>query len=151
MRTDRPRPVPIVRQRMHKHTSDRPLHGKQRRCLRRMAKIRSKETVVTKKSPHDKILLAHGGGGQLSDQLIQGTILSRLSNDTLDQLGDSANLNLPSGSICINQVQLHHTTEVVPELGACTSTLRRYHSDNIGRMRRTFAAHLYQLTSPCNL
>jgi hydrogenase expression/formation protein HypE len=53
-----------------------------------------------KKSKHDRILLAHGGGGQLSDDLIRNTILARLKNDTLSELADSAELNLASKSIC---------------------------------------------------
>ncbi len=49
---------------------------------------------------HDKILLAHGGGGQLSDQLIRKHILPRFANNTLAELTDSAKLNLDSKSIC---------------------------------------------------
>ena len=49
---------------------------------------------------HDKILLAHGGGGQLSDQLIRKHILPRFANNTLSELTDSAKLNLDSKSIC---------------------------------------------------
>jgi len=49
---------------------------------------------------HDRILLAHGGGGQLSDDLIRRHILPKLKNDTLAELADSARLNLPSGRIC---------------------------------------------------
>ena len=48
----------------------------------------------------DKILLAHGGGGQLSDELIRKVFLPKLENDTLAELGDSAKLDLDSGSIC---------------------------------------------------
>ncbi len=48
----------------------------------------------------DRILLAHGGGGQLSDELIRHHILPRLRNDTLAELADSAKLNLTSGSVC---------------------------------------------------
>ncbi|MFZ0034194.1 MAG: AIR synthase related protein, partial [Sedimentisphaerales bacterium] len=48
----------------------------------------------------DKILLAHGGGGQLSDELIQHYILPGFRNDALAELADSAKLNLASGSIC---------------------------------------------------
>jgi len=48
----------------------------------------------------DKILLAHGGGGQLSDELIRHHILPRFRNDTLAELADSAKLNLASGSVC---------------------------------------------------
>ena len=53
-----------------------------------------------KTSRHDRILLAHGGGGQLSDELIRHNILPRLRNDTLAELADSASLNLESNSIC---------------------------------------------------
>jgi len=49
---------------------------------------------------HDKILLAHGGGGQLSDELIRRHILPRFENESLAELGDSAKLNLASGSVC---------------------------------------------------
>jgi len=48
----------------------------------------------------DKILLAHGGGGQLSDELIRNHILPRFKNDVLTELSDSAKLNLASGSVC---------------------------------------------------
>lgn len=49
---------------------------------------------------HDRILLAHGGGGQLTDDLIRKHILPNLDNDTLAELGDSATLNLDSNSLC---------------------------------------------------
>jgi len=49
---------------------------------------------------YDRILLAHGGGGQLTDELIRQHILPRFKNDVLAQLGDSAKLNLASNSIC---------------------------------------------------
>ena len=49
---------------------------------------------------NDKILLAHGGGGQLSDDLIRHTILAGLKEDGLAELGDSAKLNLTSNSVC---------------------------------------------------
>src|SRR4030042_38953 len=48
----------------------------------------------------DKILLAHGGGGQLMDELIRHHILPRFKNDALAELTDSANLNLVSSNIC---------------------------------------------------
>ena len=54
--------------------------------------------MKTKK--HDKILLAHGGGGQLSDELIRHHILPRFNNDTLAELADSAKLNLASNLVC---------------------------------------------------
>ena len=49
---------------------------------------------------NDRILLAHGGGGQLMDDLIRHHILPSLKNDALAGLGDSARLNLASGSVC---------------------------------------------------
>jgi hydrogenase expression/formation protein HypE len=52
------------------------------------------------KKRSDRILLAHGGGGQLSDELIRHHILSRFKNDALAELADSAKLNLTSGSVC---------------------------------------------------
>ncbi|MGB2866619.1 MAG: hydrogenase expression/formation protein HypE [Sedimentisphaerales bacterium] len=53
-----------------------------------------------KKSGNDRILLAHGGGGQLMDDLIHQHILPGLKNDALAELGDSAKLNLDSSSLC---------------------------------------------------
>jgi hydrogenase expression/formation protein HypE len=46
-----------------------------------------------------RILLAHGGGGRLMEQLIHGTILPRLG-DQGGQLKDSASLDLDSSKIC---------------------------------------------------
>jgi len=52
------------------------------------------------KAKNDRILLAHGGGGQLTDELIRHHILPNLNNDALAELGDSAKLDLASGSLC---------------------------------------------------
>jgi len=49
---------------------------------------------------NDRILLAHGGGGQLTDDLIRNHILPSLKNDVLAELGDSAKLNVASSSLC---------------------------------------------------
>jgi hydrogenase expression/formation protein HypE len=51
-------------------------------------------------SEPQRILLAHGGGGQLTNQLIRRTILPQFDNPVLSELGDSARLDLPSTSIC---------------------------------------------------
>ncbi len=48
----------------------------------------------------ERILLAHGGGGQLQNQLIHEHIVPRFQNDVLGELGDSARLNLSSPAIC---------------------------------------------------
>jgi hydrogenase expression/formation protein HypE len=53
-----------------------------------------------KTAVNDRILLAHGGGGQLTDELIRRYILPKFKNDTLAELGDSAELNVPSDSLC---------------------------------------------------
>ncbi|MGA2092769.1 MAG: hydrogenase expression/formation protein HypE [Sedimentisphaerales bacterium] len=47
-----------------------------------------------------QVLLAHGGGGQLSDQLIREHIIPRFRNNTLAELADAAKLNLDSQKIC---------------------------------------------------
>jgi hydrogenase expression/formation protein HypE len=48
----------------------------------------------------ERILLAHGGGGQLQNQLIRERILPKLRNEVLGELGDSAHLKLSSNAIC---------------------------------------------------
>ena len=53
-----------------------------------------------KKAKYDRILLAHGGGGQLTDELIRHHILPSFKNDALAELADSASLNLASNSVC---------------------------------------------------
>ena len=54
---------------------------------------------MAKTNRHDRILLAHGGGGQLTDELIRHHILPRLRNDALAELGDSARLNVGAESV----------------------------------------------------
>ena len=46
-----------------------------------------------------KILLAHGGGGRLTNNLISETILPKFKNEILDGLTDSASLELSSSSV----------------------------------------------------
>lgn len=53
-----------------------------------------------KTTKSDRILLAHGGGGQLSYEFIRRHILPRFKNDTLAKLGDSAEINLDSNRVC---------------------------------------------------
>lgn len=52
------------------------------------------------KDKNNRILLAHGGGGRLMDELIRHHILPHFANDTLNELADSAKLNLASGFVC---------------------------------------------------
>ena len=49
-----------------------------------------------------KILLAHGGGGRLTDQLIRRHILPKLKNDTVAELADAAKLDLSSARVCFS-------------------------------------------------
>ena len=51
-------------------------------------------------SSNDKILLAHGGGGRLTEQLIREHILPYFSNASVDELGDSARLDMGGSRIC---------------------------------------------------
>ena len=48
----------------------------------------------------ERILLAHGGGGRLTNQLIRERIVPKFKNDALSELADSARLTLASGEIC---------------------------------------------------
>jgi hydrogenase expression/formation protein HypE len=58
-----------------------------------------REKTEVMKDEGRKILLAHGGGGQLSDELIRGTVLSRLKEWGPEGLDDSASLELVAKSI----------------------------------------------------
>ena len=49
----------------------------------------------------DRILLAHGGGGQLSDQLIRELILPHVGGPAADALNDSAYVHLGSEELCM--------------------------------------------------
>ncbi len=46
----------------------------------------------------DRILLAHGSGGQLMQELINGRILKAFGNEILNRLDDSAVMNVPGAS-----------------------------------------------------
>jgi hydrogenase expression/formation protein HypE len=48
----------------------------------------------------DKILLAHGGGGRLTDELIRSIILPAFENQTLSKLTDSAEIRVGKENIC---------------------------------------------------
>ena len=52
------------------------------------------------KENDEKILLAHGGGGQLTDKFIHQHIQKRFDSKVLAKLGDSSDLELESGSLC---------------------------------------------------
>jgi hydrogenase expression/formation protein HypE len=49
----------------------------------------------------DRILLAHGGGGELTRRLIAEHIRPRLANAALDELTDGALLANPGGRLCV--------------------------------------------------
>jgi len=48
-----------------------------------------------------RIVLAHGGGGELTRELIRRRIVPRLSNEALDRLTDAAVLDRPAGRVCL--------------------------------------------------
>ncbi len=48
-----------------------------------------------------QILLAHGGGGQLTDQLLEQSVFPRLTNPGLDELLDSGLVDTPGGQVAI--------------------------------------------------
>jgi hydrogenase expression/formation protein HypE len=48
----------------------------------------------------ERILLAHGGGGQLTSRLIREHIVPKFRNEVLAELADSARLELSSPAIC---------------------------------------------------
>ena len=43
---------------------------------------------------YPRIVLGHGGGGKLSNELVENLFLPAFSNETLDSLGDSAQINV---------------------------------------------------------
>jgi hydrogenase expression/formation protein HypE len=47
-----------------------------------------------------RILLAHGGGGRLTNQLVRDRIMPKFANEALAEMGDSAFLRLASSDIC---------------------------------------------------
>jgi hydrogenase expression/formation protein HypE len=51
---------------------------------------------------YDKVLLAHGGGGKLSDQLIHKMFFSQFDNPLLRKAHDGATLSLPTGRIAFS-------------------------------------------------
>jgi hydrogenase expression/formation protein HypE len=51
---------------------------------------------------HPRIVLGHGGGGQLSSDLVEHLFLPAFRNDTLAGLADSAVLRLPAGRIAVS-------------------------------------------------
>jgi hydrogenase expression/formation protein HypE len=51
---------------------------------------------------HSNIILGHGGGGKLSAELVEHLFLPAFQNDVLEQLGDSAVLNLGGGRLAFS-------------------------------------------------
>ena len=51
---------------------------------------------------YDKVLMAHGGGGKLSDQLIHKMFFSQLDNEYLRQAHDGAIVQLPQGRLAFS-------------------------------------------------
>lgn len=51
---------------------------------------------------HPHVILGHGGGGKLSAELIERVFLPRFGNPSLNALGDSTVVSLPSGRIAVS-------------------------------------------------
>ena len=51
--------------------------------------------------PEQRIILAHGGGGELTRQLLAERIIPKLANELLNPLTDSAVLERPGSRICM--------------------------------------------------
>jgi len=49
----------------------------------------------------EQIVMAHGGGGELTRRLLEERIIPKLANDLLNPLTDSAVLDRPGGRICM--------------------------------------------------
>jgi hydrogenase expression/formation protein HypE len=92
--------MPPLRQNLHHSDSRWPVYGKFRGDLCGLLQVPATEAQVMGKSKHTKILLAHGGGGQLSDDLIRNTIQPLLRQKHEVELTDAAKLNLDSNLIC---------------------------------------------------
>ena len=58
---------------------------------------------------YPKIVLGHGGGGKLSNELIENLFLPAFSNETLDKLGDAATIDLQE--IVKNGSRLAYSTD----------------------------------------
>ena len=85
---------------MHATDAGRAVHGQLGGNLLRLVQIRSEEVIREMTAGPERILLAHGGGGQLMSRLIQERILPKFRNETLSELADAAHLALPSGDLC---------------------------------------------------
>jgi hydrogenase expression/formation protein HypE len=58
---------------------------------------------------YPKIVLGHGGGGKLSNELIENLFLPAFSNETLEKLGDAATIDL--NEILQNGTRLAYSTD----------------------------------------
>ena len=60
---------------------------------------------------HPNIIMGHGGGGQLSAELVEHLFLPVFKNDALDDLGDSAVLDLQAGLSNRSAARLSFSTD----------------------------------------
>ncbi len=67
-------------------------------------------TCPLPQSRYDQIVLGHGGGGQLTADLIQRLFLPAFGNDVLEALEDQATVSLP-GDLVANAPRLAFTTD----------------------------------------
>jgi hydrogenase expression/formation protein HypE len=68
-----------------------------------MAEKSARPQLPVNPNPHSKrVVLAHGGGGQLTDQLVAEVIQPRLGNALLDPMGDSAVFEVSAGRMAFS-------------------------------------------------
>ena len=58
-------------------------------------------TSDSRQSGDEQIILAHGGGGELTQRLLAEHVFPKLGNELLDPMTDSAVINVPAGRICM--------------------------------------------------
>ena len=92
--------MPIVREAVHRSEAGGAVHGQLGGDLCGVVQVRPEEMTRTMATEPERILLAHGGGGQLTNQLIRERIVPKFQNETLAELTDAARLELPSPAIC---------------------------------------------------
>ena len=90
-RCDRACGLPAVRQRVHAGASRWTLHGVGGGVVRRALSIPGSDCLMTE----NVVLMAHGSGGVLSQELIEQVFVRHLSNDVLVGMEDAALVSVP--------------------------------------------------------
>jgi hydrogenase expression/formation protein HypE len=98
--------VPGVRHALHAGAAARRAHGLHRGRVRRVLPLRPgrryEPSCPLPIADYPTVVLAHGGGGRLSKQLIDTLFLGAYGNDILAALHDGAVLDVPAGRIAFS-------------------------------------------------